>query len=204
MRHTRFLPGFHRESLLKEGDGPAGATMRRTMGRIGFLVLAALSAGCVERRFVIESNPPAAQVFRNGQSIGFTPCDDAFVYYGEYEFTLVKDGYETLKVRPKIRSPWYEIPPLDFFAENIWPFKVRDVRRLKFQMQPLRTVTPDEVLRRAEQLRIRGRQIGDIPAPPLPVAPAAAVTRPVTPPATPPVAPALGAPVPAAPAPPTR
>jgi PEGA domain len=140
------------------------------MVRLGVLLSALLLTGCVDRRFVIESTPPGAQVLRNGQLVGFTPADDHFVYNGVYEFTLIKDGYETLHVKEKIRPPWYEIPGLDFFTENIVPYRFRDVRRLHFQMQPLRQVPPDEVLQHATPLREQARQIGDPgPLPPEPV-----------------------------------
>lgn len=157
--------------------------MLRTLRRLAFLVVVALAGGCVERQFFIDSNPPAAQVFRNGELIGTTPCEVSFVYYGEYEFTLVKDGYETLVVREKIRTPWYEVPPLDFFTENVWPFKVRDSRRLNFTMQPRRATSTADVLMRAEQLRGQGRAIGDVPAAPLPV-PVVPPAGPSTPPIT--------------------
>src|SRR5262245_19788812 len=66
--------------------------------------------GCVERRFVIESDPPGAVVFVNGQPLGSTPVDGHFIYYGNYDFSLVEDGYETLHVDQRIRAPWYQYP----------------------------------------------------------------------------------------------
>ena len=36
--------------------------------------------------------------------------DDHFVYYGNYHFTLIKDGYETLQVDQDIPAPFYEYP----------------------------------------------------------------------------------------------
>jgi len=152
--------------------------MKRAIGRLAVLLGVALaSAGCVERKFVIEAYPIddphtniPAQVLRNGQPIGFTPVDDAFVYYGKYDFTLIKDGYETMHLVEKIRAPWYEYPPLDFFVENLWPFTIHDVRRLRLPMQPARITPPDQVLPRATELRGQGKLIGD-PAPPRPPAP---------------------------------
>lgn len=145
--------------------------MKRTIGRLAILLSATLLTGCVERRFIIESAPPGAQVLHNGQVIGQTPVDEAFVYYGLHDFTLVKDGYETLHVKEKVRSPWYEFPGLDFFSENIVPYKFRDVRRLRYQMVPLKQVPPDGVLRRATDLREQGRRIGDAPLTPPPAVP---------------------------------
>jgi hypothetical protein len=151
------------------------------------LLGAALLSGCVERRFVIESVPSGAQVLRNGQPIGFTPVDDAFVYYGKYDFTLIKDGFETLHATEKISAPWYEIPPFDFISENLVPWKIHDVRRLRYQMNPLQATRFEDVLQRGQQLREQGRLIGDRPY----------VPRPVQPP--PAAVPAVGSPTPSIP-----
>jgi len=67
---------------------------------VRFLVMAVCAAavtGCVERRYVIYTDPPGAMVLRNGQTLNATPVDDHFVYYGKYKFTIFADGYETLK-----------------------------------------------------------------------------------------------------------
>src|SRR5262249_48173565 len=135
---------------------------------IGVLLAAGLLSGCVERRFVITSNPPGATVYREGMQLGVTPVDDPFVYYGDRVYTLVLDGFEPLKVKQSALPPWYEIPPLDFFTENLWPAKIRDIRRPEpYQLQPLQTPNPNQVLDRAQQLRNTGRGIGDQPAQPL-------------------------------------
>jgi hypothetical protein len=132
---------------------------------VGLLLTGALASGCVERRFVLTSNPPGAAVYREGQFLGATPVDDYFIYYGDREYTLVLDGFETLKVKQPTPAPWYQIPPLDFFAENLWPFKIRDVRRPEpYQLQPLQTPNPNQVLERGQQLRDKGRTLGEPPA----------------------------------------
>src|SRR5262245_60705353 len=89
---------------------PAGQveTMRRSAWWFGVVIVAGVLAGCVERRYVITSDPPGAAVFRNGQFIGSTPVDDHFLYYGNYHYTLVKDGFETLQVDQPIPAPWWE------------------------------------------------------------------------------------------------
>jgi hypothetical protein len=160
--------------------------MKRKITQLALLSCLALLSGCVERRFIIESVPSGAQVLRNGHPIGFTPVDDSFVYYGSYDFTLIKDGYETLQVRQKIRPPWYEIPPLDFIAENLLPCKFHDIRRLRYQMQPLQAVHSEDVLHRGQELREQGRTMGVqpyVPRPaPQPAAPPPVVTGPPNPP----------------------
>jgi hypothetical protein len=138
------------------------------------LVFTAASTGCVERRYVVTSDPPGALVYRNGVPLGPAPVDDFFVYYGDYDITLVKDGYETLHAKVKINAPWYEYPPLDFVAENLFPYTIRDIReggQFHFQLQPLQAVRPDDVLKRANELRGQGRALGvqpenEVPAPP--------------------------------------
>jgi hypothetical protein len=157
--------------------------MKRTAWLGTALLVAAASIGCVERRYVVTSDPPGALVFRNGVPLGPTPVDDFFVYYGEYELTLVKDGYETLHAKVKIDSPWYEYPGIDFISENLFPYTIRDIReggQFHFNLQPQQVVRPDDVQRRATELRARGRTLvpfgtGEAPpqAPPTPPGPVA-------------------------------
>jgi hypothetical protein len=42
---------------------------------------------------------------------------------------------------------------VDFFAENLWPFEVRDERILDFELPPQKSVPPTQVIQNAEQLR---------------------------------------------------
>jgi hypothetical protein len=167
--------------------------MKRTAWLAAALLLSLGAVGCVERRFLITSDPPGAAVFRSGQFIGNTPVDDHFVYYGKYEFTLVKDGYQTMHVVENIRPPIYEWPGLDFFAENLWPFRVNDDRHLHYVLPALIKEPPEAVLQRANELRERGKAIGQpggtpSEAPPPPTRPSPTAPRGVVTPATPPAA----------------
>jgi hypothetical protein len=125
------------------------------------------TVGCVERRFTVYSEPPGALVYINDRYLGMTPQDGYLTYYGKQQFKLEKEGYETLTVVQDYPAPWYEFPGIDFVTENIWPFKVRDVRRFCYTMVPLQSIPPDDVRARAEELRARGQNIG-VPAPPRP------------------------------------
>lgn len=122
-----------------------------------------LGTGCVERRFLITSDPPGAIVQANGKTIGATPIDIPYTYYGKYRFTLLRDGYETLVVDQPVTAPVYAYPPLDFITENLVPFRITDIRKYHYKMEPLKIENPDAVLNRSEQLRVRGRQIGAPP-----------------------------------------
>ena len=146
--------------------------MKRSLPIAAFFSMALFITGCVERRFVVTTDPPGALVMRNNAPIGFAPADDHIVYYGNYHLTFVKDGYETLQVDQKIPAPWYEYPPFDFFAENLLPWHIIDVRRFHYQMQPRAVPRADEMLNRAQELRDRGRIVSPPPETPLPAIPA--------------------------------
>src|SRR5262249_45286840 len=124
------------------------------------LLCAAALTGCVERRYVVYSDPPGALVTRNGQPIGQTPVDDHFVYYGKYHFTLVKEGFETLQVDQKIVAPWYQYFLLDFVSENMIPWTIRDTRTFTYQLQPRTLPNTADLRSQAENLRNRGRSLG--------------------------------------------
>ena len=93
------------------------------------------TAGCVQRRMTIRSNPPGALVYVDDYQIGTTPVSTDFIYYGTRKIRLVKDGYETLTVRQPFPIPWYEIFPLDFVTENLWPWEIRDERVVDLAMK---------------------------------------------------------------------
>jgi hypothetical protein len=121
--------------------------------------------GCVERTMTIITDPPTATVLdEKHQPLGSSPVDRTFTYYGKYRFYIVKDGYETLIVEEKVRPPWYEYFPLDFIAENVIPFNLRDKRYFRYTLQPSTIVPPKDVLDHAQVLRERGRSIG-VPLP---------------------------------------
>jgi hypothetical protein len=137
---------------------------RRAHLLIAAVVVAGMS-GCIEQRYVIESDPPGALVLVNGQPLGITPVDGYFTYYGTYDFTLVKDGYETKAVRQKLAAPWYELPGVDFLTENVYPVKVEDVRRFRYTLDPLVQIREGDLLQQADQLRGRGKAVNGEPGP---------------------------------------
>lgn len=127
-------------------------SLRRRAATVCALVLLAC-AGCVQRRITVRSNPPGALVYVDKYEIGKTPCSVEYIYYGTREIKLVKDGYETLTVLQWIPPALYEIPPVDFFAENVLPFELRDERTFDYQLVPTRVVPTNQLLGRAENLR---------------------------------------------------
>ena len=122
-------------------------------------LIALLLCGCVERRFVVVTDPPGAAVFVNDVPVGPSPADVPFTYYGKYRITAVADGYEPLAVAQDVPAPFYQYVPLDFAAENLWPFHIEDVRRFEYRLQPQCQVNGQALIQQGQTLRDRGKAI---------------------------------------------
>jgi hypothetical protein len=144
----------------------------------------------VDRKFIVESNVPNAQVYIDNKAIGAAPAYAPFEYYGYYTLTLVYPGYETVVKRVKVAAPWYAYPPIDFLAEAIWPFPIRDTRRYFIEMYEAPQTRTDDILNAADALRQRGMML---PPPDRPAAPRPKPGQPPAPTIGPPVAPPPGA-----------
>lgn len=176
------------------------------------LLAVALAAGCVDRRFIIESNVPNAQVYIDNKPIGAAPVDAPWEYSGYYNITIVHPNYAPLVKKVRVRPKWYAYPPFDFVAEVLWPFRIEDTRRFYFELQQPVQVQTEELKQQGELLRQRGMSLPPPPDHPPASTPTPAVapsgnslpapavlpgeTRPL-----PETAPVLPAPTPAVPAP---
>ncbi|RMF41888.1 MAG: PEGA domain-containing protein [Planctomycetota bacterium] len=177
-------------------------TGRRTIGWMICLCgsLWICSTGCVRRRLMVRTNPPGASVYVDHQYIGTSPAATSTTYYGTREIEVVADGYRTEKVQRTFTPPWYEWPPLDFISETLWPWELRDERIVDIAMVPMQKPTSQELVARADALRLQASQGVATPV----VAPATAppTVAPPVPgvyPAPPPSAIQLGTPQPTAP-----
>jgi hypothetical protein len=122
---------------------------------------ACMLAGCVERRFVITTDPPGAIVLdENGRAMGPAPVDRQWTYNGVYEFKLIKDGFQTQVVRENVAPRWYEYFGIDFIAENLVPWTIRDIRRFHYPMQQTPVVSDTMLREQGQALRQRGQAIG--------------------------------------------
>ncbi len=123
------------------------------------------SFGCVTRTITIKTNPSNALVYVDDKLVGESPVKVPFTYYGTRKITIEKrdaDGrliYERKKVFEKIKTPVYEIFPLDLFSELIWPFDIKDDHILNYdlvELEPLpRKEQQKKLLDSAEELRQR-------------------------------------------------
>jgi hypothetical protein len=146
-----------RELMPKNCAG--SSTVRRLLSRSGsgVVVVAALllAGGCVgvRRQLTVDSSPPGALVYLNGDEIGRTPVTYDFNYYGTMDLRLRKDGYETLEATPKVWAPWWQVPPIDLIAEA---FSATDRHALSYELTPKREdAPPEELVRRGEELRLQ-------------------------------------------------
>jgi hypothetical protein len=140
-------------STVPSRHSAAAARLALATVSVGGLCFAVCLAGCVTRRMTVRTNVPGAQVYVDNYEIGRTPASTDFTYYGTRNIRIVKDGFETLTVQQQIAPKWYQIPGIDFLAENVWPFEVRDERQFAYNLQPQYVVPTDALVGRAEELR---------------------------------------------------
>jgi len=99
--------------------------------------------GCVERLLQIRSEPPGAAVFVNGEPAGETPLDYPFEHYGTFEITLRSKDHASFHVLEPVAPPWYQYIPIDLVAETVAPWRIRDHRKLRYRLEPLRPLDGD-------------------------------------------------------------
>jgi len=131
-------------------------TARTTAGVAVMVLMAGLCGGCVRRTLTVRTEPEGARVWLNNQEIGTSPVTADFTWYGDYEVTLRKEGFQTLNTHHRLDAPWYQWPFIDFFAEVLFPFQVHDRRELPVcVLQPEVLPEPEELVQRAEELKER-------------------------------------------------
>ena len=173
-RGLSILPAMHSARPYRRARAPGPVF---AMGIAILTLVMVAGSGCVQRRMTIRSNPPGALVYVDDYQIGTTPVSTDFVYYGTRKIRLVKDGFETLTVRQPIPVPWYEVFPLDFVSENLWPWEIRDERVVDLAMAPAESQPAELVVARAQTARLAAGSLPPVPAAPLP-----AVVAPLPPP----------------------
>jgi hypothetical protein len=122
--------------------------------------------GGVKRRITIKTEPPGAAAYVDNQYIGTTPTATSVTYYGTREIQVVRDGYRTEKILRTFNPPWYQWPALEFFADTLWPRKIRDERIVDIALVPQQIISSDELQGRANGLRIQAAQGVATPIPP--------------------------------------
>lgn len=119
-------------------------------------VLVVLAAGgCVRRTMTINTVPEGALIHLNDEEIGRGPASTDFTWYGDYDVVVRMPGYETLQTHVRVDPPWYQIFPMDFFAEVLWPGVLHDRHVFTFRLDPKAPLDREELIKRAEDMRVR-------------------------------------------------
>ncbi len=88
------------------------------------LTIIVIASGCVERQLTINTRPQGALVTLNDEEIGTSPVMVSFNWYGDYDVRISKEGYETLKTHRRLKRPWYDRAPFDFFAGCLYSKRI--------------------------------------------------------------------------------
>ncbi len=142
--------------------------MIKTIRSFPFLILVVAVfafSGCVTRSITVKTNPSNALVYIDNKLIGESPVTMPFTFYGTRKIMIERkdeDGvltHERTIEFEKIKAPVYEIFPLDFFSEIVWPFKIKDDQVLSYNLVELEPLSIKErqakMLKSAEELRQR-------------------------------------------------
>ncbi|HBE67584.1 MAG TPA: hypothetical protein DDW52_05480 [Planctomycetaceae bacterium] len=166
-----------------------GNSQRATLYFLAVLGFVVSSVGCVRRRMLVRTNPPGAAVYVDKQEIGISPISTDYIYYGNREIEVTADGYDTVKVIRDFKPPIYQWPVIDFFAETLWPFELRDQRTVDIEMPVARARSREELTTAGEAMRIQAASATLAGTPQIPggAAPAAPIGVPESVPINPPV-----------------
>ncbi len=109
--------------------------------------------GCVQRKLTINTKPQGAVVILNDEEIGTSPVTVSFNWYGDYNVAIRKEGYETLKTHRKLKGPWYDAFPFDFFAQIVNPERIVDSYEWSFELKEKQQPTREQLIQNAEELK---------------------------------------------------
>ncbi|MEM8882868.1 MAG: PEGA domain-containing protein [Planctomycetota bacterium] len=125
------------------------------MRATALLILLVTSTACVERKLFIRTEPEGARVRVNGREVGESPLAWSFDQYGTVRVHAFKEGFVPHEQDVKLRMPWYQYPVLDFFADILWPGKIRDDHEVEIALQAEPELTYEEQERLAEDVGAR-------------------------------------------------
>lgn len=131
--------------------------MRRGIFLSAVATAALSQAGCVERLLAIQSDPPGAAAYLDGEKVGTTPCEVPYTWYGTRLLVLELRGFNLVRQEVVLNPPWWQLVPIDFITDVLIPMTLRDRLSVSFTLDPA-PASPEEVdavLERAAELRKR-------------------------------------------------
>ena len=126
--------------------------------RTALLVSCLLACACVERRLFVRTDPPGAKIRVNGADAGVSPTSWRFDHYGTVLVEADLSGYEAEELTLRLRAPWYQRPGIDFFADVVYPGRIRDEHEVVLKLRPLPRLTAEEIERELKGLTERARK----------------------------------------------
>ena len=117
------------------------------------LIATIIISGCVERQLTINTKPQGALVVLNDEEIGQSPVMVSFNWYGAYNVRISKEGFETLKTHRKLKGPWYDRFPFDFFAGVLSPKRIVDSYEWTFTLEEKQPISREELIEDAQELK---------------------------------------------------
>lgn len=98
--------------------------------------LAALAlGGCVERFFVVKSDPPGATVMLDDQKVGETPVQVPYTWYGKRFLAVDLKGYTQVRETIALNPPWWQYFPLDFITDVLLPATLTDRSEFSYTLE---------------------------------------------------------------------
>lgn len=122
-------------------------------------VVLCAATGCIQRTLRIETDPPGASVWVNGDDAGTTPAEVAFVSYGAVEIFMQMDDHATRKEVVRLRPPWYAVFPIDFATDVLYPGTLHDRKTFGFKLDRLAEPDVEALRSRAEEFRRNAREL---------------------------------------------
>ena len=126
---------------------------RNSIAILVLLVFVLLIGGCVERKLTVLTEPVGAIVALNDEEIGRSPVTVSFEWYGDYNVRISKEGYETLKTHRKLKGPWYDKFPFDFFAQILNPRRIVNSYEWTFQLEEKQYPEREQLLEAAKNIK---------------------------------------------------
>ncbi len=117
--------------------GPAATPRSALLLHVAALLfLVSALPGCVTRTMYVQSTPPGASVWIDGQRKGTTPYEETFVSYGTRFVELEAPGHARFRDVVELEQPWWQVPPIDFVTDLLIPIPMHSDHRFNFVMTP--------------------------------------------------------------------
>ena len=125
------------------------------------LFVLALATGCVERRLWVRTDPTGADVRINGREVGRSPVEWRFDHYGTVLVEAELPGHLPIQKKVKLKSPWYQKPVVDFFADVLLPATIKDNHEVELQLEQEKPLTAAQVNKEIRKLKAGARKARD-------------------------------------------